>query len=231
LEIGFHWEVLDPKNPFMEVTTAVALLVYATAVVFATKWLYNLMRSKGLKHNVAVYYNRKVIHVFAGGVVALLVPFLFTSPILPFIIAMILAFFTYLPHRNGKLMYWFQVKENMFEVNFCIMWGVSVFLAWFLFGNPVYALVPVLFMAFGDAITGVVRNTLFKRRTKSWWGNLAMFAVCAPIGFLLLHSWWGVAIAALASFAEHFEFKPIDDNVLISASSFTAVLLLKALVI
>ncbi len=231
MEIGLHWEVLDPKHPLMESAIALALLAYATAVVFGTKYLYKLMRSKGMPHNVAVYYNRKVIHVLAGGVVALLVPFFFTSPLLPFIIAMILAFFTYMPHRKGELMDWFQVKENMFEVNFCVMWGVSVFLSWFIFGNPVYALVPVLFMAFGDAVTGVVRNTMFKKRTKSWWGNLAMFAVCAPLGVILMHSLWGVPVAALASIVEHFEFNPIDDNVLISASSFTAVLLLKSLII
>ncbi len=227
MEIGLHWEVLTPKNLVLEAVFAVVMLIYAVAVVRATKFVYDFMRSRGMKHNVAVYYNRKLIHVFAGGVVALLVPFLFTSPIVPFIIAMIMAVFTYIPHRNGKLMYWFQVEDNMFEVNFCLMWGISMLLAWFILGSPIYALIPILFMAFGDAATGVVRNTMFKKRTKSWWGNIAMFAVCAPIGVLLLNSLWGVPIAALASFIEHYEFNPVDDNVLISASSFIAVLLLK----
>ena len=227
MEIGLHWEVLTPKNLVLEAVFAVVMLIYAVAVVRATKFVYDFMRSRGMKHNVAVYYNRKLIHVFAGGVVALLVPFLFTSPIIPFIIAMIMAIFTYIPHKKGELMYWFQVEDNMFEVNFCLMWGVSMLLAWFILGSPVYALIPILFMAFGDAATGIVRNTIFKKRTKSWWGNLAMFAVCAPIGVLLLNSLWGIPIAALASFVEHYEFNPIDDNVLISATSFIAVLLLK----
>jgi len=227
LEIGLHWEVLTPKNLVLEAVFAVVMLIYAVTVVRAMKFVYDFMRSRGMKHNVAVYYNRKLIHVFAGGVVALLVPFLFTSPIVPFIIAMIMAVFTYIPHRNGKLMYWFQVEDNMFEVNFCLMWGISMLLAWFILGSPIYALIPILFMAFGDAATGIVRNSMFKKRTKSWWGNIAMFAVCAPIGVLLLNSLWGVPVAALASFVEHYEFNPIDDNVLISASSFIAVLLLK----
>ncbi len=227
MEIGLHWEVLTPKNLVLEAVFAVVMLIYAVTVVRAMKFVYDFMRSRGMKHNVAVYYNRKLIHVFAGGVVALLVPFLFTSPIVPFIIAMIMAVFTYIPHRNGKLMYWFQVEDNMFEVNFCLMWGISMLLAWFILGSPIYALIPILFMAFGDAATGIVRNSMFKKRTKSWWGNIAMFAVCAPIGVLLLNSLWGVPVAALASFVEHYEFNPIDDNVLISASSFIAVLLLK----
>lgn len=227
MEIGLHWEVLTPKNLVLEAVFAVVMLIYAVAVVRATKFVYDFMRSRGMKHNVAVYYNRKLIHVFAGGVVALLVPFIFTSPIIPFIIAMIMALFTYIPHKKGELMHWFQVEDNMFEVNFCLMWGISMLLAWFILGSPIYALIPILFMAFGDAATGIVRNTMFKKRTKSWWGNLAMFAVCAPIGVLLLNSLWGVPVAALASFVEHYEFNPIDDNVLISASSFIAVLLLK----
>lgn len=227
MEIGLHWEVLTPKNLVLEAVFAVVLLIYVVAVVRATKFVYDFMRSKGMKHNVAVYYNRKLIHVFAGGVVALLAPFLFMSPTIPFVMAMVLALLNYIPHKKGELMYWFQVEDNMFEVNFCLMWGISMLLAWFVLGSPIYALIPILFMSFGDAATGIVRNTMFKKRTKSWWGNLAMFAVCAPIGVLLLNSFWGVLVAALASFVEHYEFNPIDDNVLISATSFIAVLLLK----
>jgi dolichol kinase len=78
--------------------------------------------------------------------------------------------------------------------------------------------IPVLYMSFGDAVTGVVRNLLFGRRTKSWWGNLAMAAVCLPIGAPL--GPWGVFSALFASLIEHFEFGPIDDNLTIPLSSF-----------
>jgi phytol kinase len=60
-------------------------------------------------------------------------------------------------------------------------------------------------MAVGDSATGVVRNLLFKRRTKHWVGNIAMAAVSVPIGWYYL----GVAGALaglLASAVERFEF-------------------------
>ncbi len=217
---------LLPSDPFKEVLVGSVLLGYAFGVVFATKYVYGFMTGKGLQHNVAVYYNRKLIHVFAGGVVALLVPFFFSSPIIPFAVAMVLALATWVPHKTGKLMEWFQVTENSYEVNFCLMWGVSLLISWVLLGDPIYALVPILFMAFGDAATGFTRNLIFRRRTKSWWGNIAMFLVTAPIGYLLLGP-WGVGVAAASSLIEHFEFNPVDDNILISVVALIGTLLVK----
>lgn len=206
----------------------VIFLAYVFGVVYSTKLAYNLMRSRGLPHNVAVYYNRKLIHVFAGGVVALLVPLFFTSPVVPAALAAVLAIVTYLPHRRGELMNWFQVPDNMYEVNFCVMWGVSVILAWVITGDPIYAIVPIALMAFGDAATGFTRNALFGRRTKSWFGNLAMLAVSVPIAYAVM-GFWGIPIAVAASVIEHFEFGPVDDNVLVSLTGLVGVALVKAL--
>ncbi len=218
--------ILDTAVLAKEALIGAIFLAYVFGIVYLTKPIYGVMRSKGYPHNVAVYYNRKIIHVLAGGAVALLVPRFFTSPIVPAAMAAILAITTYLPHRTGRLMEWFQVPENMYEVNFCIMWGVSVTTAWILLGDPVYALVPIAFMAFGDAATGFTRNLLFRRRTKSWIGNIAMFAVSAPAAYALIGA-WGIPIAAAASIIEHFEFGPIDDNVLVSAVGLVGVALLK----
>jgi len=40
-------------------------------------------------------------------------------------------------------------------------------------------------MAFGDGVTGVARNALFKRRTKSAVGNVFMVIVSVPLGYFL----------------------------------------------
>ncbi|MBC7129791.1 dolichol kinase, partial [Candidatus Bathyarchaeota archaeon] len=174
--------------------------------------------------NVAIYYNRKVIHVFTGGIVALLVPIIFETPILPFIMAMLLAVFTYLPHKTGKLMYWFQTADNMYEVSFCIMWGVIIALGWLISnGNFWVGILPAVFMSIGDAVTGVVRNILYQRRTKSWWGNLAMALFTIPTGITLGLA--GMIAGAAASIVEHFEFNPIDDNVTVPITSFIIILL------
>ncbi len=222
--LGYVLSILMPKHPLREGLIALALGLYVLGVLGLTKVLYDIMRRRGLPHNVAVYYNRKVIHVLGGGLVALLVPFLFTSPTIPLILSIALAILCYIPHKTGKLLYWFQVPDNMYEVNFCIMWGLALLVLWLVLANPYLAIVPLTFMAFGDAATGVVRNLLFRRRTKHWIGNIAMFSVCAPVG--LYYAGLAGLIAALASsIVERFEFNPIDDNVLITITA-TAILLI-----
>ncbi len=208
----FHVEPLE----VLAVTVAFA---YVMGILELTRRLYGVLRSRGLSHNVVVYYNRKIIHVLAGGVVALLVPHVFSSPLVPFALAMVLAVLVYIPHRTGKLMHWFQVEDNMYEVNFCIVWGLTVLLLWLTLGNPLYAVLPPVFMSFGDATTGVVRNMLYGRRTKSWVGNVAMLATTLPVGYYYA-GLTGAVAAVVASIVEHYEVPPVlDDNVLISLST------------
>ncbi len=224
--LTYALQILTPQHPVRESLIALGLGIYVLGILYLTKRLYDIMRRRGLPHNVAVYYNRKVIHVFGGGVVALLTPCLFSSPTIPLILSLSLATLCYIPHRTGKLLYWFQVPDNMYEVNFCIMWGVSLTLLWLIFNNPWLAIVPIAFMAFGDAATGIVRNTLFRRRTKHWIGNVAMFTVCAPIG-LYYAGLPGLLAAAISSFIERFEFGVIDDNVLVTVVAMLVLLVSK----
>lgn len=185
-----------------------------------TRKLYGWMVRRGVQHNVAVYYNRKVIHILTGGFVASLVPYIFETPIFPFAMAFLLAVFLYIPHKMGKLMHWFQVEENAYEVSFCIMWGIIITLGWLVSGGNFWlGVLPVLFMSVGDAITGIVRNIIYKRRTKSWVGNFAMAVFSIPVGAAVLGLAGAVAGAA-ASLIEHFESNPIDDNITVPLLSF-----------
>lgn len=184
--------------------------------VFLTRWTYRPLSRFG--HMRAVYFNRKIIHVLAGGVVAVFVPY-FSSWVVPTVSAFLIALFLYIPRRLGRLMWWFQDPDNMYEVSFAAMWGVVVALSWGVLGDWRLGVVAALFMAVGDSATGVVRNILFGRRTKHWAGNVAMAAVSIPIGWYYL----GVAGAAaglVASVVERFEFPPVDDNVLVPLSAF-----------
>ena len=210
-----------------EILAALLLFSWVIFVVMVlTRKLYSLMRKHGFEHNVSVYYNRKIIHVLTGGLCALFVPWLFKSFILPLTMSLLLAIFLTFYHRKKRIMRWFQTEDNMYEVSFCIMWGSILTLSWITSdGNFAMGILPIIFMSIGDAITGVVRNMIYKRRTKSWWGNLAMalfsMIVGAVVGFA------GILAGVAASIVEHFEFKPLDDNVLIPITSFLILLAAK----
>lgn len=204
----------------METAWATILLMYIFFVLYATKKFFKHMTARrNMKTNVAVYYNRKIIHILAGGVTAFLVPLLFSSPLIPFIMALFIALLLLIPHRKKSLLNWFQTSENMFEVNFCFAWGLSLLTVWLVTNNPYYAIIPPLFISIGDAVTGLIRNGLYGRRTKSWYGNIGMFATTVPIG-LYYAGIPGLLAAIASSIIEHFEIPPFfDDNVLITLTS------------
>lgn len=203
----------------LEIVITVVFLIWGVFVInVLTKYLYGIMENRGFEHNVAVYYNRKVIHIFAGGLIAAVVPFFYQTPLLPLIFALLLAVYTYVPHKTGTLLYWFQVEDNICECTFAFMWGIILTLGWlFTGGNFWFGVLPILFMAVGDALTGIVRNALYRKRTKSWWGNLAMAAFSIPVGAVLGLA--GIIAGATVSVVEHFEFGPIDDNITVPSVS------------
>jgi len=215
--------------PLVEWGYAAILLAWVLFTALAlTRWSYNVMRRKGVEHNVAIYFNRKIIHILAGAVAAIATPFLFTSYIPVAVIVTILAVGNYIPHRKGKLLYWYQVADNMYEVNFIIMWGL-IMLVGFLLENLWLAVIPIMFMAVGDGVTGFVRNLLYRRRTKAFVGNLAMMAFCIPTGFAYF-GFAGAVAGFLASLVERFEFGPVDDNVTVPVVGLASILILYSII-
>lgn len=203
-----------------DVLYGIVLLVWNLFVVHVlAKTAYGyVLPKKG--HYPAVYFARKVIHFLAGGLTAALVPFVFSSPLLPVALAGFFALATYIPHKTGRLMYWFQDPDNIYEVDFCVMWGALIGGAWWFLGDVWLGVAPVLFMAWGDGITGIVRNYFYSKRVKAAVGNVAMLALCAPIGYLTF-GWLGVLAAVAASIIERFEF--VDDNVSVPLLSFAII--------
>jgi len=226
MAFGLHFETLIHANPTQELLIAFLMFAYLLAIVFGTRITYNVMMKHNFDKGVAVYYNRKIIHIFGAGVITLLFPIVFTGVTIPVAVVLVLVLAMYLPHRMNRILYWFQVQENAYEVNFAIAWGIAIAFSWFFLGDPIYGVIPALFMAFGDAVTGLVRNAVFKKRTKHWIGNIAMLFVCLPIGWYYAGT-AGIVAAVVASIAEHFEYKPIDDNILITVTSFITLLILK----
>ncbi len=204
------------------VPTAI-LLVWNLAVVFVISRQSFILVHKSKSEIQAAYFSRKVIHFLSGGLTALVVPFL-SEPFVPFLLAMGLAMMTYIPHKIGRIFKWFQVEDNISEVYFCVVWAFLILLMWYVpaqLGGIWLAVVPILFMSFGDGITGIVRNILYSKRVKSWDGNIAMLMVCIPIGYFTF-GWKGILAAILASVVEHYEL--VDDNISVPLVSWSVLL-------
>lgn len=197
-----------------DLVAALVLFGYVSVVLILSKKLYEAIRGMGVSHVRSAYFVRKYIHVFGGGVVALLTPFVFHTPIIPLAVGLLLAAGLALFRATGRLLYWFQVPDNAYEVNFCAAWGIGIAALWLATGDPRIAVAPALLISFGDAVTGVVRNLLIKRRSKHWAGNVAMAALTTPLLGAILGG-VGAFTALVASAAERLEFGPIDDNVII----------------
>ena len=206
-----------------EILWILVLSIYVLSIMLSTKKVYAWLINRGVKKDHAIYYNRKLVHIFAGGIITLLVPVVFTSPIYPLFCGLAITVVTYFFHKTGKTLYWFQKAENMNDVSFCFMWGLTIFVLWEIMGNPWIAIIPPAFMAFGDGVTGIVRNAVFKKRTKHPIGNIFMAIVCIPLGFYLAGiagiAIGGVIAAIVASFMERVEIGFLDDNILITISS------------
>lgn len=210
---------------------AIGLGLYILTVLFCTLISYRIMVSHGVEPIRAVYYNRKIVHMLAGGVGSLMVPLVFSDPLYPLVAALLLTLFTFMAHGLDLRMYWFQTSENRNDVKFALMWACSVSILWWVFDDPWLAILPSLYMAFGDGVTGIARNILVRRRSKSPIGNVFMLIVCLPIGWIIGNHAnppipeWGIVSAVVATIIERYEFGSIDDNILITLAA-SAILLL-----
>ena len=195
--------------------------LWAAIVVFGIKPFYHYLRKQGSEHMVAVYYNRKVAHMLAGGVPIIASPMVFDNPIWVLIGGVLGSIALAATHILDRRLWWMQTEQNMNDATFALMLGLSVFVIWEYSNEPWLAILPSLFMAFGDGVTGIIRNKMFKKRTKSAWGNVGMAALCIPLGYIIgamaepQIPLWGLIAGIVASFVERYEFGPIDDNVLI----------------
>ena len=184
------------------------LLAWNLFVVhYLTKWVYNFVT----RYNdiPAAYVGRKIVHIFGGGITAILIPIFYEGyyelvTISAFGLAAYLLF-----KRRYQPMYWFQIKENMYEVHFAFAYG-AILLIGVLLQNLMVGLIPLFFMSFGDSATGLIRAITQKKHVKSWEGSVAMFIICSIIGYAFL-GLYGIGIGAVATLVE--KIPGIDDNI------------------
>lgn len=180
----------------------IPLLLLVAGAGIVGLYLSNLMYDYQVPH----YTSRKLGHLF-GGCAALFALFLFDSWLLPTIIAGAFTILLglariYRPHTfrgvggSGRPE---AAAEFWFPLSMTICWGVG----WGIFNQPVISTIATLLMAWGDAVTGIVRSKVYGKPVKGLWGSLAMFVVCLVITATFIRPYYiGVAMSIGAVIAE-----------------------------
>jgi phytol kinase len=210
--------------------------VMVLGVVLVGLWISNILFDLGVPH----YISRKVGHS-AGGVGFLLCGCLFSSGLWPIALA---AGFTLLlaAARIAKPDAFRGVggsgrgKDAKSEVWFALV-AVPVFgVGWLWLERPLVAVACLLFMAWGDCVTGLVRFRVYHRPVKGLWGSAAMLGVCLAVSWAYVRPFWvgavgsGVAVATEWAFGDVGIIKWADDNWAIPITSLASMLTLLALI-
>lgn len=202
----------------------VAELPYAlliTGIVLVGLYLANYCYDKGVEQ----YISRKIGHG-VGGVGFLLCALLFSEPWWPLIIAggfcLLLGGARLCRPPTFRGVGGSSRQHAFAEVYFPVAGVISLGVGWVWLENPWLAVVPVLFMAWGDMLTGLVRSLVYGHEVKGNWGSVAMIIVCLVVAYFFKPYFIGAIGAVVATLVERFT--PIsrglwDDNHTIVLSS------------
>lgn len=194
--------------------------------IVLTVWvaIVTLYISKIVSKYTSIYVARKAIHMLGGGIVAILSPFLFSSPLIPIIASYFLMTYLILKRARDGIMGWFQERSNYGEIYYTFSFGTVLLLMWLLEGGSFWftkdvfiPLLPIYYMSFGDGVTGIIRNYVYKRRVKGFWGSVGMAVVCILLGYYFF-GFYGVISGVIATIVEALPV--IDDNLSIPFASF-----------
>jgi len=176
-------------------------------------------------YGVPQYISRKVGHG-VGGMAYLLCVFLFSSPWYPVLLSggfvVLLGGARFLRPSSFRGVGGTGRQHALAEVWFPIAGTLSLLIGWAWLGDPWLAVVPILFMAWGDMVTGLIRARVYGKEVKGNYGSLGMILVCLLVGALFAPYWISAVGAVVATLSE--KFTPMskgiwDDNWSIIVSS------------
>jgi len=209
----------------------ISYTIMIAAAVLVGLWCSNIFYD----YKVPQYLSRKIGHM-AGGTALLLCALLYDSWLWPLILAV---GFTALL-LGARI-----IRSSLFrgvggtgrpiafaEVWFPAITVVSIAVGWVWLDNRWLAILPALFMAYGDAVTGLTRSAIYNREFKGNMGSVAMLGACLIFAWCFSQPLWiGIVGAVVATLAERFT--PMskgfwDDNWTIVLSSLLVMALLTA---
>jgi len=203
-----------------------ALLI--TGIILVGLWMANYFYDQ----QIPQYVSRKVGHG-VGGVAYLLCALLFSSPFWPVVLSagftLILGGARFIKPSTFRGVGGSGRVHALAEVWFPLAGTIALIVGWVWLNNPWLAVVPILFMAWGDMLTGLIRSQVYGREVKGNWGSLGMLAACLLIAYFIEPYWIGLSGAVVAVLAE--KYTPLskgfwDDNHTIITSSLVVMSLL-----
>lgn len=216
--------------------TDLPYVVLIAGAVLVGLWISNILFDLKVPH----YTSRKIGHA-AGGLGFLLCALLFSSGWWTFAIAT--AFLIMLwgarfvkPETFRGVGGTGRPTEAMAEVWFPLASLPVIGIGWIWLDKPVVAISCLLFMAWGDCVTGLVRSQVYGKAVKGLWGSVAMFVVCLIIAWAFISPFWVGAVGALVATITEWAcgdvgvIKPLDDNLmipLVSAATVFGILALR----
>ena len=81
---------------------------------------------------------------------------------------------------------------------------ISLAIGWGWLGDRWLGVVPILFVAWGDMVTGLIRSRIYKKEMKGNLGSIAMLVVCLICAYFFRPYWIAAAGAVVATLAERF---------------------------
>lgn len=210
------------------------IVVMACGTVVAGLWVANIVFDRGVPN----YISRKIGHG-AGGL-AFFICSLVSAPGWPIVgcaafAVLLMGARLVRPSAFRGVGGTGRSETVMAEVWFPLVAVPVLVVGWLWLDQARVAVACLLFMAWGDGATGIVRSQVYGRPVKGWWGSLAMLAVCLVVALVFIRPFWvGAAVAVAATVAERLfgdygRVKWLDDNLAIPIVSLGTALGLLAL--
>jgi hypothetical protein len=202
--------------------------VMIIGAVMVGLYLSNYFLDKGVEQ----YISRKVGHGIAG-IGFLLCAFLFTTGWYPMILAAgfvaLLGLARIVKPDAFRGVGGSSRKHAFAEVFLPGAAVIAIVIGWIWLNNPWLAVVPILYVCFGDMVTGIVRSRIYHVEIKGNYGSLAMILTCLLVAYFFPIWWIAACGAVVATAAEKFTPRSHgiwDDNWTITLSSLLVMALL-----
>jgi phytol kinase len=174
-------------------------VVLIIGAVLIGLWVSNIL----FDLKVPNYLSRKIGHA-TGGLGFLLCAYMFPTGWWPLILAFSFVLILWLarlvkPDAFRGVGGSGRESKAMAEVWFPLSAIPVIAIGWVWLNRPFVAISCLLFMAWGDCVTGVVRSQVYGKAVKGLWGSVAMLITCLIISWAFIHPFWIGAIGAIAA--------------------------------